>query len=134
MSDTRSRRTVNNVAPWLCVAATIALTAYGQIVIKWQVSQRGHIPARPSEAVHYFVGLLLNPWVLSVLVGAFVAALSWMAAVSRLPLSQAYPFVASLSFVLVVVASRIAFGEAITLPKVVGCSLIVAGLVVASSL
>jgi multidrug transporter EmrE-like cation transporter len=119
---------------WLCVAATISLTVYGQIVIKWQVNRRGHFPSHAGDAVHYFAGLLINPWVISVLVAAFAAALSWMAAISRLPLSQAYPFVASLSFVFVLILSNLVFGEAITIAKVIGFVLIVSGLVVASAL
>jgi multidrug transporter EmrE-like cation transporter len=118
---------------WIYVATTIALTVYGQIVIKWQVSQRGDLPATLQGKVAFFVSLLLDPWVLSALLGAFVAALSWMAAISQLELSRAYPFV-GLSFVLVLVLSAICFGETLTPAKIAGVLLVIAGISVGASL
>jgi multidrug transporter EmrE-like cation transporter len=118
---------------WLCVATTVTLTVYGQLVVKWQVGRRGHLPASVTGKIDYFARLLINPWIISVLVAAFVAALCWMAAVSRLPLSQAYPFV-GLSFVFVLVMSAVFFGESLTIAKVLGVSLILVGITVASVL
>ena len=118
---------------WVYVTVTVALTVYGQLVVKWQVSRHGHLPASLVGKTSYFGHLLLNLWVLSALVGAFVAAVSWMAAISRLPLSEAYPFV-GLSFVFVLLLSAVFFGEALTVPKIVGVSLIVGGIAIASVL
>jgi drug/metabolite transporter (DMT)-like permease len=118
---------------WLCVAVTVALTVYGQIVIKWQVTSRGHVPASLSGKVDYFARLLTTPWVLSALAGAVIAALCWMAALSRLPLSQAYPFV-GLSFAFVLILSAVFLGEPLTVAKVGGIALIIVGITVASTL
>jgi multidrug transporter EmrE-like cation transporter len=114
---------------WIYVTATILLTVYGQLIVKWQVGEAGAFPETWSGKLSFLARLLINPWVISVLVGAFVAALSWMAAMTQLDLSRAYPFV-GLSFVLVLVLSAVFFGEAITVPKALGVGLIVAGLVV----
>lgn len=122
-----------SVTPWLYVATTIALTVYGQLVVKWQVLRRGALPASLRGKAEFFAHLLVNPWVISVLVAAFIAALSWMAAMSRLPLSRAYPFV-GLSFALILVFSAVFFNETLTVPKVAGVGLIVAGLVVGTRL
>jgi drug/metabolite transporter (DMT)-like permease len=73
----------------------------------------------------------MNPWVIACLAAGFVAALSWFVALSRLELSRAYPFVAG-SFALVLVLSALVFDERLTGPKIVGASLIVAGLVIGS--
>jgi len=54
-----------------------------------------------------------------------------MAAMTKLELSYAYPFM-SLAFVLVLFLSAILFHEAVTVPKVLGLLLIIAGLIVAS--
>jgi multidrug transporter EmrE-like cation transporter len=62
---------------------------------------------------------------------AFLAALSWMAAMTRLSLSRTYPFV-GLFFILVLSLSAVFFDEALTVAKVAGIGLIVAGLVVGS--
>lgn len=132
-SDTRSATGLASVFAWLCVAATIALGVYGQVVIKWQLTRHGHLPKAFGSKIHYFAHFLLNPWVVSALGGAVIAAFAWMAALSRLPLSQAYPFI-GLSFVLVLFLSAIFFGETVTLPKVAGVVLIVGGIAIASVL
>jgi drug/metabolite transporter (DMT)-like permease len=118
---------------WACIAVTVVMTIYGQLVIKWQVMRHGHLPAGLGEKAVFLASLLLNPWVLSALAGAFVAALAWMAALSKLELSQAYPFTAT-SFVAVLVLSAILFGESLTSAKIAGVVLIAAGLVVGAGL
>jgi multidrug transporter EmrE-like cation transporter len=118
---------------WLCVAATILFTVYGQLVVKWQVMRRGHLPADLHGKIMFLVALLLTPWVLSALLAGFCAALSWMVAVSKLELSRAYPFV-GLSFALVLVLSSVFFGESLTVAKVVGTGVLIAGIVIGASL
>jgi drug/metabolite transporter (DMT)-like permease len=113
------------------VATTIILTVYGQLIVKWQVDNAGSFPETASGKLHFLLKLLLNPWVISVFAGAAIAALAWMAALTRFELSRAYPFVA-LSFVLVLGLSALLFGEALTAPKVIGVLLIFVGLVVGS--
>jgi multidrug transporter EmrE-like cation transporter len=116
---------------WIYVAATIILTVYGQIVVKWQVLRSGDLPASLQGKSEFFLHLLTNPWVISVMAAAFLAALSWMAAMTRLPLSRAYPFV-GLSFALVLILSAVFFNEQLTVAKIAGIGLIIAGLVVGS--
>jgi len=116
---------------YLYVAATVLLTVYGQLAVKWQVSAALAAGADPVGRAAFLAGMLLNPWVLSALAAAFGAALCWMLAMTKLELSHAYPFV-SLSFVLVLVLSAALFGEPLTWPKGFGIALIVAGVVVGS--
>lgn len=117
---------------WLYVAVTISCTVYGQIVLKWRVGHRGHLPVGLGDKVAYFANLISDPWVLSVLAAGLVAAFSWMAAISRLPLSRAYPVVA-LSFVMVLLLSAVFFDEAITWVKAAGVALVIAGVAVGVS-
>jgi multidrug transporter EmrE-like cation transporter len=115
---------------WVYVATTVVLTVYTQLIIKWQVLRHGALPASLRGKFDFFASLLLNPWVVSVIAAALVAALSWMAAMSRLPLSRSYPFLVGLTFVFVVFLGAAIFNEAITVPKVAGAILIVLGLIV----
>ncbi|MGN2254225.1 EamA family transporter [Frateuria sp. GZRe12] len=114
---------------YLFVALTIAFTVYGQLVLKWQTSLAP--PSTQGHLVAYVVAMLLRPWVLSGLAAAFLASACWIAAVSRLPLSKAYPFMA-LNFVLVAVLAVPFFGEPLSIPKLTGLGLVVAGLIVIS--
>jgi len=117
--------------PWLMVAATILLTSYGQLVIKWQATSyqpttQGLLGRLPPVAQ-----LLLQPWVISAFVAAFVASLCWMLAVSRLELSRAYPFMA-LNFLIVCAVAVPLFGEVFTLTKAIGLITVIAGLIIIS--
>jgi multidrug transporter EmrE-like cation transporter len=117
------------MTPWLYVAVTLALTVYGQLVVKWQVERAGALPASLGGKLEFLARLLANPWVVSALAGALVAALAWMAAMTKLELSRAYPWM-GLSFILVLVFSAVLFDEPFTAWKVAGLALVVAGLVV----
>jgi drug/metabolite transporter (DMT)-like permease len=123
------RRFVNSA--YAFVAATVLLTVYGQLIIKWQTGKAGEFPSSASDRVSYLTHFLINPWVISSLLSAVVAAFAWIAALSKLELSRAYPFV-SASFVLVLILSAIVFGESLTLTKIAGAALIVAGLIIGS--
>ncbi len=114
------------------VGATILLTVYGQLIIKWRVGLAGSFPVGSAGKFEFLVRRLLDVWVISGFVAAFVASLTWIAAITQLPLSFAYPFM-SLAFLLVMLASAFFFGEAVTTQKLAGALLVVLGLYVASS-
>jgi multidrug transporter EmrE-like cation transporter len=114
---------------YLYIALMLALTLYGQLVLKWQVGRIGVLPHDVPALLRYVVQLLLSPWVLSGLAAAFLASICWMLALTRLELSRAYPFTA-LGLVLVFAASAAIFGETLNAGKLLGGSLIVAGICV----
>jgi multidrug transporter EmrE-like cation transporter len=116
---------------WVYVGVTIALTVYGQLIVKWQVGRAGDLPDGTWNKFEFLLRLAVNPWVISVFIAAAIAALSWMAAMTRLELSRAYPFV-GLSFVLVLIFSAVFFDEPLTTWKIAGVALIVVGLFVGS--
>jgi multidrug transporter EmrE-like cation transporter len=116
---------------WVYVGLTVALTVYGQLIVKWQVGRAGDLPDETWSKIEFLLRLAVNPWVISVFVAAAIAALSWMAAMTHLELSRAYPFV-GLSFVLVLIFSAVFFDEALTAWKVSGVLLIILGLFVGS--
>ena len=110
---------------------TIAFTVYGQIVLKWQVIGAGEFPATAWDKILFLARLILYPWVISGFFSAFLASLAWMAAMTKLDLSHAYPFM-SLNFVFVIILSSLLFHEVITPPKMIGLGLIILGIMVGS--
>ena len=120
---------MSNALAYLLVLTTILLTAYGQLVLKWQVLRAGSLPSQWSERVHFIWQLLLDPWVISAFAAAFLASLSWMLAMSRLQISRAYPFTA-LTFVIVVIGGGMLFSEQVSPLRLAGLALVVAGIVV----
>ena len=113
------------------ILGTILLTVYGQLVLKWQISQAGSLPIALADKLMFLLRQFGNLWILSGFAAAVVAALCWMAAMTKFELSYAYPFM-SLSFVLVLGLSAPLLHETITAPKVIGIALIVAGIIIGS--
>ena len=111
------------------IALTVLLTVYGQLVLKWQVSLAGAAPAGITPKFLFIGQLLLNPWVISGLGAAFAASLCWMLALTKLPLSTAYPFT-SATFLLILFFTTTFMGETFTVAKAVGTVRIVSGIVI----
>ena len=109
--------------------ATIVLTAYGQLVVKWQVGRAGPFPTGTGDRLSYLVRITFNPWVLTGFLAALLAALAWFVALSHFQLSAVYPFL-SLTFVLVLFLSVPFLGEQVTAFKLIGVLLVIAGLIV----
>jgi multidrug transporter EmrE-like cation transporter len=113
------------------IVLTILFTVYGQLVIKWQVSLAGELPTDGVAKLYFLSKLLLNPWIFSGFISAFLAALSWMAAMTKFQLSYAYPYM-GIVFAFMLLFSSILFHEDITWTKIVGTTLVVLGVVVVS--
>lgn len=114
----------------LYIAATVILTVYGQLAFKWRIDE-----FRASESSVSVIGMILrlaiDPWIISVGLATALAAVTWGAALTKMELSYAYPFMA-LTFALVLGFSAILFEESLTPGKVIGVVLIGIGLVVTS--
>lgn len=114
---------------YFLVAMTILLTVYGQFVIKWQVIRAGVLPTDVVARTQFAFELLSNPWILSALAAAFGASICWMLAMTKLQLSQAYPYTA-VSFILIVFGGAWLFNEPLSISRIVGVALIAIGVVV----
>ena len=109
--------------------ASISLSAVAQVLFKFGMSTpavRGAIEAGGGIALLRAVAL--NPGIVGGLSLYGLGTLLWLAVLSRAELSQAYPFV-GLSFVLTAVFGAVLFNDALTLMRIAGIALIVAGVV-----
>jgi multidrug transporter EmrE-like cation transporter len=113
------------------IFGTIFFTVYGQLVLKWRILGVGALPESTLDKVVFLSKLLLDPYIFSGFLSAFIASFFWMAAMTKFDISYAYPFMSS-AFVLVFLLSVILFQEPVTWQKIVGLVLIVAGIVVTS--
>ncbi|WP_341988947.1 EamA family transporter [Azorhizobium sp. AG788] len=107
------------------IAATLALTVYGQIMMKWRAMTLA--PALPGRKIDYLITMYTDPLVLSVFVCALGASVCWALAIERMPLTLAYPFMA-LTFALVPLASVLLLRESLSVMQIVGAALIVVGI------
>lgn len=107
------------------VFLTVFSTVASQILFKFGVERFHGLKSMDALLA------LMNFHILGGLFFSLVSILSWMAAISRLTLGQAYPFM-SLSFPLVLLSSLMFFGEGISAIKWFGLALIVLGLIIMS--
>jgi multidrug transporter EmrE-like cation transporter len=102
----------------LLILLSVSFGVAGQTALKLGVSQPG--VAETATGVFSIIGLIFkSPLVMLGLVCYAAGALSWIAVLSRLDLSVAYPFLA-LNFVLVTLSGRFILGE--TVPALAGHS------------
>ena len=116
---------------YIYILVTLLLTVYGQLILKWRINFHGAFPEQFKLQLFYFGKALLDPYIFSSFVAAFLASLTWIAALTKFEISYAYPFM-SLSFVIVLFFSYLLFNEPLTLNKMVGIILIMIGLYFAS--
>lgn len=116
---------------YVFIFGTILFSVYGNLILKWKVSNSGVVPESLPEKILFLISIIPNPWILSCIAAGFGAFFCWMAALTKFELNYAYPFM-SLSFILVAVCSSILFGESLTAGKIIGLVLIVSGLIVGS--
>ena len=119
------------IADYSYILLTIIFTVYGQLILKWRVTHYGALPTDPTDKLKHLFLLLLDPLILSGFVAAFLASLCWMAAMTKFPLSYAYPFM-SLNFAIVLLLSVSMLQEPLNLGRTLGVALIIAGTVLAA--
>lgn len=111
------------------IFSTIFFTVYSQLIMRWQVSQAGALPADTMGKVLFVAQLFLNPWVISSIFATLFAGISWMLTMTRFEISYAYPWV-SLNFLLVLIFGVLLFNESFNTMKALGSLLIIAGIIV----
>lgn len=116
---------------YLFIFGTIIFTVMGQILIKWRVTVLADVTSSLTEKVMLLVKLCTDPLIILAFLLAFVAALFWLLAMTRFPISYAYPFT-SLSFILVLLLGNILFQEVIKTNQIFGVLIICFGVFLAA--
>ncbi|OYQ33318.1 hypothetical protein CHU92_13075 [Flavobacterium cyanobacteriorum] len=111
------------------IAGTLVFTVYGQIILKWRLNQLGALPAGFQDKAMFLCKALFDPYIISGFISAFTASVFWMAAMTTLEITRAYPFM-SLAPALVFVIGVCFLGEAFTIGKIAGLILILLGIIV----
>jgi drug/metabolite transporter (DMT)-like permease len=110
---------------WALAFLSICLSAAAQLLMKVgmvSIAARGE----PTTLVRTVIATAFQPQVFLGLACYGLSAALWLAVLSRMPLSLAYPLV-SLAIVIVVVSSSLFLGETLSLGRIAGTVLIVAG-------
>lgn len=116
---------------YVYISVMLIAVVSGQLVLKHGLSRLGEMPTKAGDGVAFLFRALLNPMVILSLALAFIAALAWIAAVSKVELSFAYPFT-SLGYIFVLLLSSLIFKEQIPAMRWIGVFIIGVGVLVVS--
>jgi multidrug transporter EmrE-like cation transporter len=111
------------------IVLAVLLGATGQVVMKMGMTKYGKVSA--SSVWSQLIPILTVPQVAVGFVCYGISAVLWIAVVSNVDLSLAYPMVA-LAYVFVVMASWLLLGEHVSALRLIGLAIIVTGVVVIS--
>lgn len=114
---------------YLVLFIAVALISAVQIIIKFRLNvQHGEVPYSANAFWGFMLQVIKDPFIWGAGVMLITAAALWYAAVSRTSLGVAFTF-AAMSYPLVMIGSYIFLNESFVLPQVIGCSLIVFGVI-----
>ena len=112
------------------IFGTVAFTVYGQLMLKWRIGMYGQLPDSTSDKIMFLLKALLDPYIFSGLVAAFVASLFWMAAMTKFDVSFAYPLITAGLTLMTVFMAIVILNESSSVNKVIGVLLIMSGVLI----
>ena len=133
MMDTMNRHSVKEAMGMqtaiLYILVSVFFSTVGQLLLKGGMNKLGSVTLSLNGLIPTLWRMAINPGVFFGLALYLVGPIFWLAALSRVDLSYAYPF-ASLSYVVMLLASWMMFDEKITLARIVGTIVICIGVLV----
>ena len=108
------------------ILVSVIAGAVGQLLLKQGMGTMGPVTIAPNQIFNIIWRIGTNPYVVVGLAIYVGGTLFWLAALSRVDLSYAYPF-ASLSYVVMLVAAWQIFNENITPSRLLGTLVICIG-------
>jgi multidrug transporter EmrE-like cation transporter len=117
---------------WALILMGVGLNAAAQLLLKVATRPLAHFSDFSADTMGSSVGILLKSpsfWAGMVCYAASVCV--WLAALSKAPVSTAYPML-SLGYVVVAAVSVLWLGESMGPAKVLGIALICAGVILVS--
>ena len=113
------------------ILISVLAGAVGQILLKKGMTMNGAVTLSPGQLPSTLWRIATNPYVVIGLIIYVCGTVFWLAALSRVDLSYAYPF-ASLSYVIMLAASWMLFHENITPVRLAGTLIVALGVLVIS--
>jgi len=116
--------------PYFYIFFTLLFTVYGQLILKWRLSNlKVILPELVTDKLIYLIKLVLDPFIFSGFIAAFIASLFWMIAMTKFEITHAYPFM-SLAPAMVFLLGVFVLNETFTMGKVIGLIIIMLGIAI----
>jgi drug/metabolite transporter (DMT)-like permease len=129
-SNVRRQRIKMNMAVAYILIGTLG-GSIGQVLLKKGMSGMGPLTLTADQLGPVLWRMATSPYVIGGLLVYGLATVFWLTALSRVPLSFAYPFV-SLNFLVILVVSWRLFGEEISPWRVLGTLIVGVGVLLIS--
>lgn len=110
------------------ILISVLLSAVGQILLKKGMNDLGPMTINMKQIFSTLWRMGTNPYVFIGLFVYVIGVVFWLAALSMVDLSYAYPF-ASLSYIVMLVAAWLLFGEQISLLRLIGTLVVCLGVI-----
>lgn len=110
------------------ILAGVILNAVAQLLLKAGTNAIGHFAFQAENIVPIGLKLALQPYILGGMTCYVVSLVIWIMALSRVPVSIAYPML-SIGYVINAFIAYHWFGEALSVQKLFGIGLIIIGVV-----
>jgi drug/metabolite transporter (DMT)-like permease len=107
------------------ILSSVALNAIAQIILRKAMLTAGVLPSL-SDPLRLATSLATNAWLWAGMSCYAVSIVLWLAVLSRVPVSAAYPM-QSIGYVIAAILGVLYLGEMVSLPRAAGIGLIVCG-------
>ena len=111
---------------------SVLLNAAAQLFLKAGTNVVGTVSFGDANTLNTLMGIARVPWFWAGFACYGISLFTWIAALSRLPVSVAYPLV-SIGYVLNALAAWWLFGESLTMQKLIGVGFIIIGVILVST-
>jgi multidrug transporter EmrE-like cation transporter len=116
---------------FLLLLIAIAMSTTGELLLKHGMNMVGVLHLNPTLFIPTLAKAFTNPFVLAGFALIFGGSIFWLAVLSRVDLSWAYPML-SLGYIIVVVESWILLNEPVTPLRFIGVLVICLGVFIVS--
>ena len=111
---------------------SVLLNAAAQLFLKAGTNIVGTVSFGDANTVNTLVQIARVPWFWAGFACYGISLFTWIATLSRLPVSVAYPLV-SIGYVVNALAAWWLFGESLTMQKIIGVGFIIIGVILVST-
>ena len=111
---------------------SVLLNAAAQLFLKAGTNVVGTVSFGDANTFNTLINIARVPWFLAGFACYGISLFTWIATLSRLPVSVAYPLV-SIGYVVNALAAWWLFGESLTMQKLIGVGFIIIGVILVST-
>jgi multidrug transporter EmrE-like cation transporter len=106
---------------WCLVLSYVILNSFGALIIKGKINKIGaaNLTNAPGILKYFFI-VFTSPAIIISFVLIFFSAAAWIAALSRMDITIAYPVATSLNFLIIVLIAIFILGEPLNFIKGLG--------------